>query len=292
MVSSVEQQVAERVAGSRRRNVSRWMGTRGRPPPAPGRPGTASGRRGRGSDRRGSPTERVHEALDQTAVQGADQLAGGSSARSRNGQWAKATVARSGSSRVAGSKPRRACSTSRPSRQLGAGGPLGGVGAALVAAGVGEVVGGQATASAAASSSVRARVGHGEGSRPSDGASGRASQRCWGRPTVPRVVGVDASSRPTSRMRSRWGRTVLTCRSEGVGDLGGGQGQRASGPARGRWRSGCCRPGPSARRGAASGRPGRARRRLTGDLLPRITEVRMAFVRRTFHDAEFTRARR
>ena len=49
--------------------------------------------------------------------------------------------------------------------------------------------------------------------------------------------------------------------AERLGDLGGGQRRAATGPARGRWRSGCCRPAPSARRGGATASVDRPQRR-------------------------------
>ena len=102
------------------------------------------------------------------------------------------------------------------------------------------------------------------GSRPSDGRVGRQRVEVLGPADARRAPRVRTSSRPTSRMRSRWGRTVLGCRPSDLGDVGRGQRAGASGPARGRWRSGCCRRAPSAGRGGVRRhRPTRATAEIT-----------------------------
>ena len=65
------------------------------------------------------------------------------------------------------------------------------------------------------------------------------------------AASVRTSSRPTSRMRSRWGRTVLGCSPSASATSAVASG-RATAPARGRWRTGCCRRAPSGRRAGSS----------------------------------------
>ena len=142
---------------------------------------------------------------------------------------------------------------------------------------------------AAASRRVRARVGHGEGSRPRAGASGLSDQRCWGRPTVPRVsVSTREQADVAHALEVR--AHGVDVQPEGVGDLGRGQRQRAAGQLEVDGVAGVVAQGlqhVEARRAVGPAAPDAG---LDRCLLPRITEVGMAFVRRTFHGAEFTRA--
>ena len=146
------------------------------------------------------------------------------SASSRNGQWVKAIVAPSVVADGLGIEAERARARSISASMHGA---------VLGPAPRRRPRPCSRPASAASSPSRPASAGqpqqHAGQQRERPAARGRAtgrrrpaSSRCWGRPTPP-WSSMRTSSRPTSRMRSRWGRTVLACRSRRVGDLGGGQ---------------------------------------------------------------------
>ena len=210
----------------------------------PARPGTASRStrvwKSRPPGRRRSSST---NALDQAAVQRAHEVG------VLLGQLAERAVgeghdrAPSSSSATAGSKPSRACSTTSASRVAVPGAHW------QASAGPARVRrrrrrrAPRPAAWAACEQHPGEGAGTGRVRAPARGRRRRASSGAAGGPTSPRDR-LATSSRPTSRMRSRWGRTVFDVQAEHVGDLGRGQRQRAIGPARGRWRSGCCRPGP------------------------------------------------
>ena len=77
---------------------------------------------------------------------------------------------------------------------------------------------------------------------------------------------------------------------EGVGDLGGGQRQRAAGQLEVDRVAGVVAEGLQHVQTRRPVGPGRAGSRARRCCVPRIAEVGMAFGRRTFHDDEFTRA--
>ena len=182
---------------------------------------------------------------------------GWASASSRNGQWAKATTARLAVvGAVDGGIEAELVELGDERLEAGRGvGAQAGVGPALVAADLGGVLAGRRRPAAASRSEhpgqqrERRRLEAERRSARAPASRGAAAGR--------RRTRVSVSHRRAGRPRASarggaapcWGagRATRRCRRWPAGG--------ASGPARGRWRSGCCRPAPSGRRGGASARP-------------------------------------
>ena len=259
MVSSWEQQAAEQGSGRDAGASRRWWGESVSDEASPDRPGTEYGRRGRGIGRRSRPTRpprspRPGHRAGRRPGRGAPRRGRGT------GSGRRPCVAPVGAPRpAAGSKPSVACSTTRPSRQSVPAGPLGGVGPALVARRRRRGHRRRARRWPRPSRSRRARGWARRGLEAERrGRRRRASSGAGAGRRVPRVLGVDVEQADVAHALEV-GPHGVDVQVEGVGDVRRRQRQRASGPARGRWRSGCCRRGPSARRGAASGRQARSR---------------------------------
>ena len=200
----------------------------------PARPGTGCGRPASGTPRPRRRRRALDEALDQAAVQAAHQVgvglgqlperAVGEGDRGRRRRRRR----RRGRTRAASSRATSAA-RQRRRRRPSAREPPGLASASPCSRPASAASSAPRPAAPAICSSMRASTGN--GGRLEAERRGVGGQRVAVLGPAHRAAGVGSTpSRPTSRMRSRWGRTVLACRpsDSATSAVASGRGDRAS----------------------------------------------------------------